>query len=552
MADRGSGQPLPITHSDLSPKSQRKLDSAMGAIGRGAKKDFLEKEKPGYDAARAALRGGGLSDEARVKAGKAVERYEGVREHAVGGQSVTMEGAVNARHQLVQDAVARARRHGHTAPYGAMWYPEHNEDITRAARANGFDARDAITASSVMSPNNAPANEKASVIAQMDALRNHSVTVTPQLHEAVKKASSGTVGLDEHIGSTVAMKDLSSRQLAYLSHTTVQPQVQHTGADLFSMGKGGAKSNIAKSINVLRGIIPRDKANNPHTAPKVATYNHIIQASQFESPLISEYAHRWNHVVTQDPGQTRIDTGHGTSEEGMLDPKRAVQDTWMNAINHTSQPNIMVGRSTNIAKTIGSSQDAYLGGKTYMEGGKRQRYHPDPAVTPSELHHSWGQHADELTAHKLTAGRDFTLPGHASQAPAWTEERIQGGNDKEYNKALLAHKEQMWKDAAPAPGQLDMFRTRGGEHLPATRHMSRAQFSKYHQAAYTSAINKGRQIDQHLAAGTKPIRGMHETDLRATQSYLDHEAASREPDIQGMVAQSRKQAAVIRDQGHLF
>lgn len=552
MAASSSDQPLPITYSELPPKSQRKLDSAMGAVGRGAKKDYLASEKPGYDASRTALKNGGLSETARKAAGNAVEKYEGVRDYAVGGQSVTKEGAVSARHQLVQDAVSRARRHGHSTPYGSMWYPEHNEDITRAARAQGFDSRDAITASAVMSPQNAPANEKASVVAHMDALKNHSVTVTPQLHEAVKRASGGTVGFDDHMGSTVAMRDLSANQLAYLSHTAVRAHVEHTGADLASMGKGGGKGQIAKAIDVLRGTIPRDLAINPHTGPKIATYNHNIQSSQFDSPEVGEYAHRWDHVMNQHPGQTRIDTGHGTSEKGMLDPTRSVQDTWMNAINHSSQPNRLVGRSTNIAKTIGSSQGAYLGGKTYTEGGKRQSYSPDPAVTSGELHHAWGQDADERNVRQITAGRDFTLPGHASQAPAWTETRIQGGKDVEYNKALNAHREQMWKDSAPPAGQLDLTRTRGGEHLPASRHTSRDQFSKYHQAAHTSAINKGRQIDQHLAAGTKPIRGMHETDLKATQSYLDHEAASREPDIQGMVAQQRKQAAVTRNQGRLF
>lgn len=533
-----SGQPLPITYHDIPEKTRPALNRTMGNIGRTAKKHFLDSAQASHDEGQAKLADPSSSAEDIRSAKGAVSKYQAVKKYGKSGQPVTMEGATDARVGLVHDAEARARRHGHTVPHGAMWYPQHNEDITRAAQAHGFEPRDAITASAVMSPQNAPDNEKASVVAHMDALKNHSVTVTPELHQAVKRVSEGKVGLDEHVGSTVRIGDLHPDQVAWLSHTKARDQAApNTGADLFNMGKGGGKGQIAKQVNVLNGSVHRDQAINPHDAPKVATYNHNIQAAQFDSPEVGEYAHRWHHLMTQDPGQQRIDAGHNNSSHGVLDPKRSVQDTWMNAVNHTSQPNMVApGTSANIAKTIGSEDTSYVGSKSYKNRAGSKVYYGNSAdVSPQELHHAWGQHADEQAVHQLTAGRDFTLGGHASQAPAWTEMRIQGDKDKGFTGAMREHRDQMWKDSQPAKGQGTLFSA--GKAGPK---LNKQQFLDHHEAKYQDALSAGREVDAQIRSPKTRPQGVQYADLKAQQGHLDHEAATREPDIQGTTQRERK------------
>lgn len=316
---------------------------------------------------------------------------------------ITMRGSTQRRVDAMVDGFVRSERD--EVPSGAGWYFGHSDAIADSAETYGFSPERAVIAAGAVSPNNSPANEKASTT------------------EVMKRIASG-----EGVDLDVPLKDrtASDRQIA----------------------RGGSKVNIRKMAGVLMGDAmgldgtDLDPLNPYPAAGKVRSYTQAsLDALRAGTPVRDEYMGRVRHasdVLTgrQMRGQGRLDLwGLQGSTEGVLSPTRSTaEDTWMTALTVGQDVNTTVG-STNVAKASASDKTLSLDIPVTYGGEKA---HPAGPVDSQALLHAWNNEATVRAARKvgeMTGVENF--PAIAAQEVPWTEVRRQTDKDPEYN-AIMA------------------------------------------------------------------------------------------------------------------
>jgi hypothetical protein len=331
-------------------------------------------------------------------------------------------------------------------PTGSGWYFSHHADIKAHADKHGFPVEKAITASAVMSPTNSPDNEKAAVAALMDAHKNHTVHMTPELHQHLSK-STGITPSSSTIGREVSFNELHPEHVAAVSGTKMMGKVK-TGANLTDMGRGGTKENIVKAVNVLRGNVHHDEAIDPHSSPKVWSYNNAARNAVPSGAVHEEYLTRVHHVLGggQAKGHQPLDLfGLRSSNAGILDPKgHTAEDTWQNTQTFGQPNHQLPGTKTNVAKHVASDKGLGLDipkAAPVGPGGKSVSASPDARVGSSSLMHAYNNEATVRAAAKLSKGTGVELPAVAAQEIGWTEIRRSHGKDPAYAQAKAATKE---------------------------------------------------------------------------------------------------------------
>jgi hypothetical protein len=368
-------------------------------------------------------------------------------------RNVTLQTAANKRQGYYNRAIDARRAENpddphQVMPHGSGWYYNAHTGIAKSATQHGYDHDVAIAASGVMSPMNSPENEQASVHAMMDAKTNHSVHVTPEVHQHLAKAG---IDVSEHVGRTVPIKDLPTGSLTHLSDTTIRSKVD-TGADLVSVARGGTRQNMTRAEHVLDGHVHPDEAVDPHSAPKVWSYVHNIRAAKPGTPDHVEYMGRIHQDALVRTGQIdkhqqALDLyGHQdreTPDHSLLSPKsHTVEDTWQNAATF-DQPNVTVpGTKTSVLKAGGSFSDVYpvKGVKTRVneDTGKKESAHTDARVGNAALTHAYNNRATQKAAEQQSKGSGVTVPPNAVQEVGWTQIRKEAGKDPAHNQALAA------------------------------------------------------------------------------------------------------------------
>lgn len=379
-------------------------------------------------------------------------------------RNVTLQTAANRRQERYNAGI-EARRTDHpddpqqVIPHGAGWYFDAHKQIGDSAKQHGYNEHVAIAASGVMSPMNSPENEKAAVHAMMDAKTNHTVKVTPEIHQHL--ARSG-VDVSEHVGKTVPIGSLPTGALSHLSDGRIRSKVE-TGANLEQVARGGTRQNMTRAENVLDGHVHPDEAVDPHSAPKVWSYVHNIRAAQPGTGDHVEYMGRVHHDAAVRTGliskdQQALDLyghndrdlpkGHIMSPHG-----HSVEDTWQNSMTF-DQPNKTVpGTKTSVLKAGGSFSDIYpvKGVKTRVneDTGKKESAHADSRVGNAAITHAFNNRATQKAAEQQGAGSGVQMSPNMVQEVGWVQVRKEAGKDPEHAARLRAQP----KEGNPHAGQ---------------------------------------------------------------------------------------------------
>lgn len=409
------------------------------------------------------------------KAPQTLRALEAIEPH-VRSEKVTLQKAANSRQRLYRDAQIRQQASGNpdnVIPEGADWYFEHHARITHDAEQMGFPGHWARTGSAVMSPQNSPENERASIRAIMDATAHSKVEITPDVSHHLK---SHGYDVSEHLGTTIRVDQLPTGALGALSDKDFQPRV-NTDANLKDVARGGTKVNVKKAEEVVRGETrPEDavvNANGAITGTKVASYDHVINSSVPGSAEHVEFMGRVHHDALVRAGRISADQGaldlYGLGDKELprdhiLSPQsHTVEDTWQNSVTF-NQPKVLAGEKsrTSVFKT-GGSGDQYppTGLKTERndEGKQIGTAHPDPRFNDGAVLHAYNNEATQKAAAQQGRGSGVTLPPVAMQGVVWTEARRQSGKSRESGNAEASGDRDLTHEEART--EVDVFHRMG-------------------------------------------------------------------------------------------
>ena len=451
----------PVQWRDLSAPQRRVVSDNIRDVGENMPKHAQE----------------AVSTMERSKAstpGK-IRTAQGVADQVV-SKPVTLQTAANRRQELynrgIEDrAQANPDDPHQVIPTGAGWYFEHHREIASSASQHGYDRDRAIAASGVMSPQNSPENERASVHAIMDAQANHSVHVTPEIS---KHLAGRGIDVSQHVGKTVPFRDLPVGTTAHLSDSTIRSKVD-TGADLLNVARGGTRQNIVKAERVLNGEVAPDEAVNPHSAPKVWSYVHNTRQAVPGSPTHVEFMGRVHQdaLVRRgqiDPHQQALDLyGHAEKElppNHLLSPQaHTVEDTWQNAVTFDQPKTFVPNSKTSVMKAAGSLPSTYpvAGVKTRrdVDSGVRQTAHTDARVGNAALTHAFNNRATQKAAEQQGRQSGTVVPPPAVQEVGWVQVRKEAGKDPAFNQTQRnAPKVQEDRGQPEIPGLEGVFHDR--------------------------------------------------------------------------------------------
>lgn len=443
-------------------------------------------------------------------------------------EPVTLQCAANSRQRLYRDAQIRKQETDpnpdNVLPDGSDWYFEHNARIAHAADQVGYPREWAQGASAVMSPQNAPENERAAVKALMEGTATGKVHVTPEVVAHLASRKKNPVDVSQHVGKVVHIADLPPGALAHLSDKESRTRVS-TDANLREVARGGTKENIVKAERVLSGEITPEQAvvndDGAISAAKVGSYSHVIRASGPGSAVHVEFMgqqHQDALARANGGGSGRIPPVlHGPEEqhearlrgggkryadydEGMdlyglqaqahprehlLSPKsHTVEDTWQNAVTF-NQPKELVGEGNNKTSVFkaGGSGDQYSAGglKTQRDAEGKQTgsvYPEDSRVTDGMVLHAFNNKATQKAAAQQGRNTGSVIPPVGMQGVDWTEARRQAGKGREGGESGRRDQEMSHEDYQT---EVDVFRRMGRTVPQTTREQEAPRPSKFQE-----------------------------------------------------------------------
>lgn len=310
---------------------------------------------------------------------------------------------------------------------GTGFYFEHHQKL---ASANPDDLHTLALASSRLSPKTRPVDEARTAIALSQSHQQGTVTFTPELVKHLaqpyqNESGEERPGVDtsEHVGKTVPFSQLDATVVSHMrkGHNREAAYQHSQGVDWDSMRSVGLDANVQRAHRVLQGD-PKatpDIFKNPKQVGYAAS---ISEATP--GPVEEEYRFRASHlgrVIRGDlhPGQTAIDTGLMTSNEGMLSNEAPIAgDTWTRRATS--------GHHLDVA---GPAADTFISAKGDVG-------HRDVRVQPVGIEHAVQQAAVEGAARSLQRKHqtEFTIPSRLVQETGgWAQPRREAGGDAEYN-----------------------------------------------------------------------------------------------------------------------
>lgn len=424
----------PIQYKDIDAPGRQALGGMMRDFGR-AKEKITEARGQAFRAQQAAEERtstdtSGAAARTVKKQEHATRRFDLVEEHLTNAK-VTLDTAAQRRADLARGSAARARREGASSPLresGAGWYFEHRKALNETAARHDYPESHVVAASAVMSPLNAPENERAAVESLAKLHReNPTLSFDPKSRKAL--------GLK---GASHKYSDLTPAQASQIGSPQYRSGIK--GVDertLTGVASGGPFGNVEKAINILRGNVKPEEAINPSTSAKVWSYHNATRNATPGGAVHEEYLTRAQTALHEMPGQQTMDLfGLRHSREGILDPHgHTAEDTWMNAVSSGQRLEGVEGGRHIIspAKVVGSEK-AFVGtGKSYPIRGENVSVHPSPTATAESVRHAWHNEATQRGSAILSRGTDVEVPSVLTQETSWTEARRVAGKDPEYN-----------------------------------------------------------------------------------------------------------------------
>lgn len=458
----------PVQYSNFDAPGRRALDPLMQGMGRAASRAASARRLYGDAIAAATSSNSPAAGRTAKKNEQALERLAVVEPHLT-NRRVTLDSAASNRTGLVRRGVERSRRDGTGLEgAGAGWYFEHRRGLNQTASQFKMDESRVVKASALMSPQNAPENERRAVhaLAQLHA-------ENPELHFNEKTRKSLGLKADK-----MRYSDLTPDQASKIGSPKHRAGITGVHEDVLKgVASGGGWKNVAKAIHTLRG---GDYEISPSTSPKVWSYHEAIQNARPDTPEHMEYMTRARTALHEMPGQQTMDLfGLRHSREGILNPGgHTAEDTWMNAISSGQKlEGTQAGRHViSPAKVVGTEKPFVGTGKSH----NGVSVHPSPAATAEGVRHAWNNEATIRSARQLSEGTDVMVPSVLAQETAWTEGRREARKDKEYENrgradaeraartAKIQKKQQLklpgvqkamgtWKMAEPETEQLNLF-----------------------------------------------------------------------------------------------
>jgi hypothetical protein len=175
------------------------------------------------------------------------------------------------------------------AIHGADFYTQHAEPIHELVQGRNLPVRTAFEATAKLSNKNRPGNEKASLIALMNAHEHGSVTYTPEMVSKVHSVIQGSHRIaPEDVNKTVPFSQVHPSVVAAMTTPSIREDVKHAlhNVDLAGIGKGGMRQNISAAHATLQ----TGRGNDPYTNPKFASYS----LSHAEAPRVGSPEHVWS------------------------------------------------------------------------------------------------------------------------------------------------------------------------------------------------------------------------------------------------------------------
>jgi len=395
--------------------------------------------------------------EYKKKMGHRASSLKAIEPH-VEDKPITTFGAITQRVKLAHAGRERARQEGGMS--GADWFFEHHNLIRSAAQEQGFHPHAGITATTALSPLNAPETERPAGHAVMRLVNEpHTVTISPELHAATKagiKKMGGPPIPKEHVGKQVKVEDLHHTHVAAIAAMDAKMRnkgtpTQSSAPEAFTaLGATRLSSQAAQSIAHLRGHATEEEAISPHTSPKVWSYKESTKEAAPATAEHGEFGVRAYHWIHGDPNQTVLDLWKlRHSEKGILSSGREVgtghtpEDTWMQSVSTRQTPaNIGGGgRGVSVAKTMGS--DPKLAGAEAMRKSAPSgaSVADDPLIGGTALTHALNNQATRMASQKIPIRMgdvSTNMPVRMLHPMVWTEQRRQAEKDPEYKESQAA------------------------------------------------------------------------------------------------------------------
>jgi hypothetical protein len=437
----------PLQFSDLSEQGQQIMSSQMAEVGLAKTGVPIARERiqGTIDRAQTTIDDPKSSADKVKSASRTLKKAESSKQNldaiqdTLRDEEVTLDTAAQNRIDLTRGSAERAVREAPSGlgggsrlrAAGATWYFDHHQELKDHADRHGIETDRLITASSVMSPQNSPENEKAAASALAEL---HSSNPTLGFSKKAQKALG--------VGGSVSYSDLTSQQAGKLGAVELRDHIEGVDVNVLErQAKGGAHKEVSKAIDVIRGNTSVDDAINPHSSPKVWSYNDSIAKAVPGNDAHQEYLSRADNTLFQIPGQQRLDL-HGLkdSKEGILSPtKSTAEDTWQGALSSRQQleavPVPGSVHAVSPAKFV-ASDSSYTGrvGKTAEVDGKNKSALPDAQIGATALVHAWHNEATIRSAQQLSDSSGEIVPSVLPQATGWTEGRRVAKKDPDYRK----------------------------------------------------------------------------------------------------------------------
>lgn len=424
----------PLRWEDLTGTQQKGVAKEISRIGKGTRTNVTETIATNERLAETSSTAAG-----RKKASHKAQAMREVEPH-LRDKPITLKGATQRRIDSVHRAVDHAREHGEALP-GAGWYFQHRDQIMSGAE--GFDAHTASAAAAALSPGKDPKQDELPAVHGLMELHRGDHTITAN-------------------GQTRKVSDIPSQELSDLVTTakaeraaeargsTAPRTVTSSMDDLHVAGRAHAHSTH-KAIKTLRGEVAPERANDPVTGPKTASYARAIHHSESGTPEHLDYMGIAHHMAHGDPNQgmlqySRPVPGERISQDSPLSPDHdTAEDTWMQAISSGQKAHAVGSNSTGNARHYSPAKRAVDGPADPNKLLARPAgIAGDTSISRQGAAHAFNNKATRDAAKALSPvshnqhGEAIDVPSILVQEVAWTQFRRDAHGDAPFNRQQAA------------------------------------------------------------------------------------------------------------------